>query len=130
MKIYKALYREILHEKEFPMGSIILTLDNKTQIVCNKFNHSRTKKLELHVWLPIERKWVITYAKNRYTEIMWDYYHKTQDKRNKKYISYASMMKHDRKHKSGGGGQRICNISITDYECTNNPFHDFRRCYN
>lgn len=30
----------------------------------------------------------------------------------------------------GGGGSRIYNESITDYEYTNNPLHDFRRCYN
>ena len=34
------------------------------------------------------------------------------------------------KHKGGGGGSRIYNGSITDYECSKNPMHDFRRVYN
>ena len=52
-----------------------------------------------------------------------------QHKANNK-INYAKLMRHDRKHKSGGGGSRIYNGSITDYECTKNPLHDFRRVYN
>ena len=64
------------------------------------------------------------------TEMMWNYYRKHQKKRKKKHINYEEMMKHDRKHKSGGGGSRIYNGSITDYECTKNPMHDFRVCYN
>ena len=41
-------------------------------------------------------------------------------------------MHHDRKRKSGSGGIRLkkwCG-EITDYECSKNPFHDFRRVYN
>lgn len=130
MTIRKAYHTETIHEKRFPANTIVLTLDNKTKLLCWKFNHSRKQKLELYVWLPIEKKWVITYARNRYTEIIWDYYREHQKKKDSKHINYANMMKHDRKHKSGGGGSRICNNSITDYECTKNPLHDFERCYN
>ena len=77
MRIYKALNTEVLHNKTFHMGDIILQLDNKVIFVCNKFNHSRKQKLELLVWLPSKNKWVRTYAKNKYTEAMWDYYRKT-----------------------------------------------------
>ena len=49
MQIYKALNTEVLHDKEFHMGSIILQLDNKMILVCNKFNHSRKYDLELTV---------------------------------------------------------------------------------
>ena len=129
MQIYKTLYREIIHEKEFPMGSIILTLDNNTQLVCNQF-HLHEGNLELYVWLPIEKKWVITYARNRYTKIMFDYYRRTQKKKRGKRVNYENMMKHERYHKNGGGGVRIHNGSITDYECAKNPLHDFRKCYN
>ena len=130
MRIYKALNTEVLHNKEFRMGSIILQLDNKMIFVCNKFNHSRKQNLELTVWLPAQNKWVRTYAKNECTEMMWDYYRKHQQKRKKKHINYEKMMEHDRYHKSGGGGSRIYNGSITDYECSKNPMHDFRRVYN
>lgn len=132
MKIYKALNTEILHNKEFMMGSIILRLDNHTILVCNNFNHSRKQKVKISVWLPIKNKWIYTYEKNKYTEIMWDYYHTHTNNRTRKLYNgnYEEMMKHDRIHKGGGGGSRIYNGSITDYECTKNPLHDFQRCYN
>ena len=39
MQIYKALNTELIHNKEFRMGSIILQLDNKMILICNKFSH-------------------------------------------------------------------------------------------
>ena len=121
---------EVVKGKEMPMNSIVLRLDNKAILVCSKFNHSRKQNLELLVWLPTQNKWVRTYAKNEYTEMMWNYYRKHRQKRKKKHINYEKMMEHDRYHKSGGGGSRIYNGSITDYECSKNPMHDFRRVYN
>lgn len=130
MKIEKIIMPyETIKDKDIPMDSIVMYLNNKMILVCMNFNHSRKQNLELFAWLPLEDKWVKTYAKNKYTEIMWDYYRKHQQKRNK-HINYAKMMKHDRKHKHSGGGSRIYNGNITDYECSNNPLHDFRRCYN
>ena len=132
MKICKTLVAEMVHNEEFPMGSIVLELNNNIVLICHDFNHSRKQKVQISVWLPIEKKWVCTYLKNKYTEIMWDYFHAhTNNRTCKAYkANYESMMSHDRRHKSGGGGSRIYNGSITDYECTNNPLHDFRRCYN
>lgn len=130
MQIYKALNTEVLHNKEFHMGSIIMRLDNGVILVCNKFNHSRQYNLELIIWLPNEKKWVRTYAKNQCTEMMWDYYRKYQEKRRRNFRKYENMMRHERIHKGSGGGSRIYNGSITDYECSKNPLHDFRRCYN
>lgn len=127
MYIRKTFGTELIHNKEFRMGSIILQLDNQIMLVCNNFNHSRKHDLELSVWLPTEKKWVRTYAKNRYTEMMWDYYRKHRGKRNHEFRKYENMMRHDRIHKGGGGGSRIYNGSITDYECSSNPLHDFRR---
>lgn len=51
--------------------------------------------------------------------------------------SLKSLMKHDRKHKSGGSGIRLdvenfrADKTFTDYECTNNHhrFHDFQKSY-
>ena len=131
MQIEKILMpHEVIKGKEMPMNSIVLRLDNKAILVCSKFNHSRKQNLELLIWLPTQKKWVRTYAKNEYTEMMWDYYRNHQQKRKKKHINYEKMMEHDRYHKSGGGGSRIYNGSITDYECSKNPLHDFRRVYN
>ena len=131
MQIEKILMsHEVIKGKEMPMNSIVLRLDNKVILVCSKFNHSRKQNLELLVWMPTQNKWVRTYAKNEYTEMMWDYYRKHQQKRNHDFRKYENMMKHDRRHKGGGGGSRIYNGSITDYECSKNPMHDFRRVYN
>ena len=131
MQIEKILMpHEVIKSKEMPMNSIVLRLDNKMILVCNKFNHSRKYNLELTVWLPTENKWVRTYAKNEYTEMMWNYYRKHQQKRSHNFRTCENMMRHERKHKTGGGGSRIYNGSITDYECSKNPMHDFRRCYN
>ena len=131
MQIEKILMpHELIKDRKIPMNSIVLRLDNKAILVCSKFNHSRKNKLELLVWLPTEKKWVRTYAKNKYTEMMWDYYRKHQQKRKKEHINYEKMMEHDHIHKHAGGGSRIYNGSITDYECTKNPLHDFRVCYN
>ena len=131
MQIEKILMlHEVIKGKEIPMNSIVLRLDNKAILVCSKFNHSRKQNLELLVWLPAQNKWVRTYAKNEYTEMIWDYYRKHQQKRSHDFRKCENMMRHERKHKAGGGGSRIYNGSITDYECTNNPLHDFRRCYN
>ena len=117
-----------VHGKEFPMNSVILHIDNGTDFVCTNFKQSRKKPLQVYCY--IEKKWVITFLKGNYKEIMWDYYRKCERKYKIRKGNYANMMKHNRKHKSGGGGSRINNRSVTDYECTNNPLHDFRRCYN
>ena len=131
MQIEKILMlHEVIKGKEIPMNSIVLRLDNKAILVCSKFNHSRKQNLELLVWLPTQKKWVRTYAKNEYTEMRWDYYRKHQQKRSHNFRTCENMMRHERKHKAGSGGSRIYNGSITDYECSKNPMHDFRRCYN
>lgn len=50
--------------------------------------------------------------------------------------SLQNMMRHERKHKSGGSGIRLdkenyyADKTITDYECRKNTMHDFRRVYN
>ena len=43
--------------------------------------------------------------------------------------NYNNLMKHPRKHKRSSGGQIEHKHSITDYECTKNPLHDFRRTF-
>ena len=131
MRLYKALNTEVLHNKEFAMNSIIMELDNKCILVSADFHHKRKYTLKVYVWLPDEKKWVYTYVKNQYTEMMWDYYRKHQQKKSHDFRKYENMMRHERKHKGGSGGEsRIYDGSITDYECSKNPLHDFRRCYN
>lgn len=120
----------IVHGKEFPTNAIILQLDNGTEFVSTNFKQSRKKPLKVYCYIPTEKKWIITFLKDNYKEIMWDYYRKCERKNKIRKGNYEQMMKHDRKHKHAGGGSRIYNGSITDYECTKNPLHDFRRVYN
>lgn len=132
MKIYKALNTVYLHKRAFNMDTIICELDNGMILCVDSFTCSCKEKQFVKVWLPTENRWVGTYANNQYIYAMRKYYREHGRKRNDgKYVNYASMMKHARKKKkSGGGGSRDYVNAITDYECTKNPLHDFRRCYN
>lgn len=118
-------WHELIHGKEFPMGSIILRLNNGTELVCSEFDLTRNKKVKLYCYIPTEKKWVITYVKNEYTESMWCYFRKINRKRNK--TNYSELMNHTRKHKKAGGGKISHTQTVTDYECTKEPLHDFRR---
>ena len=134
MKLYKALNSELLQDKVFRMGSIILELDNGCILVASDFHHSRKLGLIVRAYSPTSKekdKWVWVRLKNQYSEMMWNYYRRHQQKKSHDFRKYENMMRHERKHKGGGGGgSRIYDGSITDYECSKNPLHDFRRCYN
>lgn len=125
------LQRTIIHNREFRSGNVILKLDNGVILATSDFAHKRTQKIELMCYLPSQKKWVKTYDKNALTELMWNCYRKHKKRNRKKSIGYyKNMMKHERKHKRGSGGQRLgFSETVTDYECTNNPMHDFRRTY-
>ena len=90
----------------------ILRLDNGTEFVCTNFRQSRKKPLKVYCYIPTEKKWAITFLKGNYKEIMWDYYRKCESKSRIRKGNYEQMMKHTRKHKSGGGGSRIYNGRI------------------
>ena len=122
----------LIHGRNFPMGSIVLSLNNGMKLVCMNFNHSKKEPLELYVWLSKEKKWVLTRDKNDYTELMWKEHRKKEHKNRICKGDYVQFMQHDRKHKRSGGGVSPCNAKrvFTDYECSKKPFHDFRRCFN
>lgn len=133
MKLYHTLNREVLHNMEFSAGTVVLIMDGKTELVCSDFTHSRKGKMGLYVWIPAENRWVTGYAQNEYTEIIWAYHRKIQrryQRKHRNHIDYGSLMRHDRKHKKGGGGRIGSAQTVTDYECVKIPLHDFRRCYN
>lgn len=133
MQIYQTLGQYPVHGKVLPMYSVVLRLDdNKTEIICMHFNTSRKHKLNVIVYNCVEKTWTQCKMRNKYTEIMWNYHRQTQCKKSDHKTNYAQLMKHDRKRKSGSGGVRLgkFNGTVTDYECTKNPMHDFRRVYN
>lgn len=124
-----------INGREFPTNSVVLRIKNGTTLVCQNFTRTRNGSVLIFCYLPTEKKWVKTYANNEYTRSMYEYYKGTIRKANRKKHrqtnhNYANMMKHARKKKSGGGGGRISHAqTVTDYECTKNPLHDFRRVY-
>lgn len=121
----------IIHGLRIPKHAILLIPDTGTIIVSWKFHQKRENKLEVLCYSKKENKWYRFHEKNEYTEIMWNERRKHRKDLQEEYINYAYIMKHDRKHKKGGGGTRLTRSNtVTDYECTSRPLHDFRRTYN
>lgn len=120
---------EVIHKKDMRINTIICVLDNGCILTCNYNDFaSPKKKLELFCYIKKDDKWKKIFADDIYTHEMWKYYRKLHKKfKSKGNIDYAQMMKHDRKQKHGSGGSRIFNGSVTDYECTKYPMHDFPR---
>ena len=111
-----------------PVGSILLQTENGIVYVCENF-HNEKEDL-VHVWIWNKEQWCYVLANNNYTDSMRKFYYEElrKRKRKSKYVDYIKMMKHDRRHKGGGSGQRLgLTGTVTEYECTKNPFHDFRR---
>lgn len=128
MKIRRTIGYEFFHGKEFPMGTIVLTGDSGAQIFCSDFR-MRKGKISVLIYIPGKEKFLKTEMRNEYTKAMYDYAQQFKD--DSKRLNYKQMMSHDRKRKCGSGGVRLGKFcgQITDYECTKNPMHDFRRVY-
>lgn len=123
MRLERLVYSEYLHGKQFPVGTIIMQLDNKTEIAISNF-HFQNGKLEVFCYQPFG-KWEKIFLRNGYTKIMYDYYCKGKHK--SPHVNCKQLMKHNRVHKKGGGGKISSTQIVTDYECSNHPLHDFRR---
>ena len=118
-----------IHGKRFPGNSAILTFNFGTVLVCPNTTPDEKDRIKLYVYSVSDQKWYRFQMHNRYTRIMCDFYRR--ETYNKSHTNYAVMMKHDRKRKTGGSGKRLTPFCghVTDYECSNNPLHDFRRVY-
>lgn len=125
MRIEKLVYNEYIHGKQFPVGAIILRLNNKTEIACSNFSFIKGK-LEIFVYKPFS-KWKREFARNQYTKIIYDNFCKGKCKTTT--VDCLKLMKHDRVHKKGGGGKMSPTYIVTDYECRKVPLHDFQRYY-
>ena len=123
MKLERLVYSEYRHGKHFPVSTIILYLNNKTELAISNF-HFQNGKLEVFYYEPFG-KWKRDFLRNDYTKIMYDYYCKGKQK--SRHINCEQLMKHDRVHKKGGGGKISPTQIVTDYECAKVPLHDFRR---
>ena len=76
MRIYHTLGGQyLIHDREFSIGTIVLHLDNGIEIFCNKSNfYSKKHNLHVLLYLPDKKTWVQGEMKNKYTDLMWDYY--------------------------------------------------------
>ena len=97
-----------------PADSVIMRLETGAKIICSNFHANKQGK----------------YTVFNFTAVMYKCYASHQQKIKSK-VSTQSMMAHEQKHKSGSGGVRLSkwNGQVTDYECTKNPYHDFRRVF-
>lgn len=129
MRLFMTVRTEPIQDKNFRMGTVVLELDNGVILTCHNFRRNRNGDLKLLAWVPLAEKWMYVYANNKFTDAMVACYQKST-KGKQTHLNYVKMMQHDRKHKHSGGGSRIYNGSITDYECRKIPLHDFPRCYN
>lgn len=110
--------------RKFPMNSVVIDLEDGRKLVCTTF---LSYKNPLQAYYYASGKWYVHILDKRMKDIMWTYYRKNIRQHHSK--NYSKLMKHERKRKNGGGGSLINNRAITDYECTKNPLHDFRRVY-
>lgn len=88
MRIYHTLGGQyLIHDREFSIGTVVLHLDNGIEIFCNKSNfYSKKHNLHVLLYLPDKKTWVQGEMKNKYTDLMWDYYKKNEEKINPKRI--------------------------------------------
>ena len=133
MKIMMIEQNSKYKNHHIPIGSILLRTENGIVYVCENFHEQKDSLFRVWIWN--KEQWCHVLANNDYTYYMYKFYlselqkRKRETKKSKSSSYYANLMKHDdRKHKKGGGGQRLGFAgTVTEYECTKNPFHDFRR---
>jgi hypothetical protein len=94
----------LIHGREFPMGTVVLQLDNGVELYCSNFNTPRKYDLQVLVYIPHEKKWLRCMMKNEYTEQMWQYYRKCS---RKKRSHYNSKKKHQSNNKKVNGSKRV-----------------------
>lgn len=131
MKLFIADRNTFIHNREISPESVVCILSNGTILVCFDFR-SRNKKLPILYYAPKQKKWFLTYQWDQFTKAMYDLYKRNIRKKMRHKINYNALMAHERVHKHSSGGTRIGKFcgQITDYECTKNPMHDFRKVYN
>lgn len=132
MKIVVVEQNSKYKNHHIPVGSILLRTENGIVYVCENFHNEKDDFV--HVWIWNRKQWCYVLANNNYTDSMRKFYlselqkRKRETKKSKSSSYYANLMKHDRRHKGSGSGQRLgFTGTVTEYECTKNPLHDFRR---
>lgn len=131
MKIFQAQRNTFIHNREILPGSIVCALPNGTVLSCYDFR-KRDGKILVYFYMPSKNKWAKAYQNDKITDAMIAYHNGIIKKEKHRKTNFSALMTHDRVHKHGTGGVRLEKFcgQVTDYECTKNPMHDFRRVYN
>ena len=109
-------------------NSVLIEFNSGAKIVCQNFHTNRQGKYEVFIYDSVKNIWIKANLKNECTKIM----HECFMKHNKKCkLNIRSYMSHSRVKKCGSGGTRLSkwNGTVTDYECSKVPLHDFPRSY-
>ena len=124
------------HEIHLPKYAIIMDTDSNKIFVCTsmpKNFNGKSPRINLHVYHKNTHKWTTwNNVFNHDTKKMWKYFTQNVIKLCSFHYkpSYKHlMMKHDKMHKQGGGGSIIRDYTVTDYECSSHPLHDFQRTF-
>ena len=132
MKIFQAQSNTFIHNREIMPESIVCVLLNVTVLVCSDFRKRKDNKIPVFFYMPSKKCWYKAYQNDKITDAILAYYNGIIKKEKRRKTNFNALMTHDRIRKNGGGGVRLGKFcgQVTDYECTKNPMHDFRRVYN
>lgn len=99
MKIYHILgdERYFVHGRNFPKYTVVLVLNNGTELYCDNFRYTKDGKMEILCYIPVSQKWGKFYAKNQYTDIIEKYRKEHPEKRKHRHSGYRV---HRNKNKS------------------------------
>lgn len=131
MKMFQTQRNTFIHNREILPESIVCELSNGTILVGSDFKNKKGKKLPILFYVPKTHKWYLAYQSDEFTDAMYNFYRKINKKKARRKTNFSALMTHDRVHKHGSGGSRIRKFcgQVTDYECTKNPLHDFKRVH-
>lgn len=104
MKIYHILgdERYFVHGRNFPKYTVVLVLNNGTELYCDNFRYTKDGKMEILCYIPFSQKWGKFYAKNQYTDMMEKYRKEHPEKRRHRHSGYRV---HRNKNKSCSRGK-------------------------
>lgn len=89
MKIYHTYGGQYpIKGRVFQIGTVVLELDNGIILCCGNFNIPRNQEMLVYIYFPNKKIWEKGYMKNKYTEMIWDYY-----RRNKKKLTSKPLYK-------------------------------------
>lgn len=110
-------------------NSVVMEFESGAKVVCHNFHTNKQGKCKVFIYDPVKNIWVKANINNDCIAIMRESFLKHQNENSKGKIQ--SLMAHPRVKKKGSGGTHLSkwNGTVTDYECSKVPLHDFPRSY-